>query len=66
MNYRLDKNAFQTLTFQEADKQINDSAGLSMEERIKQFNYLMSVAYRFLGEKWPHMDKGYFEKIKRQ
>lgn len=64
-NYRLDKTAFQALSFDEADKDINNSAGLSYEERMNHFNYLMRVAYSFLNEEWPRMDKTVFEKIKR-
>ncbi len=65
LNYRLDRTAFTALTYQEADKQINNSSNLSQEERINQFNYLMSVAYRFLNESWPRMNRNAFEKIKR-
>ncbi len=49
LNYRLDRTTFQGMTFEEADKQINDSKNLSFEERIKRFNYLMSIAYPFVG-----------------
>ncbi|MEO7983756.1 MAG: hypothetical protein ABI688_06720 [Bacteroidota bacterium] len=59
--YRLDRTAFQKLSFEEADKQMQQSEHLSQEERFRQFNYLMSVAYRFLGESWPAMDKSTFE-----
>ena len=65
LNYRLDRTAFQALTFEEADKQINYSKDLKEEERINQFNYLMSIAYGFLNEEWPKMDRTHFEKIKR-
>ena len=65
LNYRLDRTAFEALSFKQANKQVNDSKSLAWEERINQFNYLMSVAYRFLGEDWPRMDKAHFEKIKR-
>lgn len=65
LNYRLDRTAFQAMNYEDADKQINNSKSLSEEERINQFNYLMSVAYRFLGKQWPRMDKAHFEKIKR-
>ncbi len=65
LNYRLDRTAFQALTYEDADKQINDSTNLSQEERINQFNYIMSVAYRFLNKPWPLMDRNAFEKIKR-
>ena len=60
LNCRLDRKAFQALTFEEADKQINDSTNLPEEERIKQFNYLMSIAYRFLNKPWPPMDRKCF------
>lgn len=30
-----------------------------------QFNYMMSIAYRFAGEQWPRMDKSAFDKRKR-
>jgi len=59
--YRLDRTAFQKLSFAEADKQMQQSKNLSQEERFRQFNYLMSIAYRFLGEPWPAIDKTVFE-----
>lgn len=65
LNFKLDRSSFQVLSFKEADKQINDTKSLSIEERIKQFNYLMSVAYRFFGKPWPKMDRTHFEKKKR-
>lgn len=65
LNYRLDRTAFQAMTFKEADNRINHSECLSQDERINQFNYLMSAAYQFLGEQWPCMDRTHFEKIKR-
>lgn len=64
-NYKLDKTAFKALSFEEADKEIINSEGLSFEERINQFNYLMSVAFGFLNEPFPRMDKTVFEKRKR-
>lgn len=65
LDYRLDRSVFQAMSYEEADKQINNSANLSSEDRIDHFNYLMSIAYRFLGELWPRMDRKVFEKIKR-
>lgn len=65
LNYKLDRTVFQALSFEEADKQINNSKTMSLEEKINHFNYLMSVAYRFLGEQWPPMDRLHFEKKKR-
>jgi hypothetical protein len=65
IHYKLDKTSFQALSFEEADKQMNTSQNFSTKEKIKQFNYLMSIAYRFFGKPWPQMDKTYFEKKKR-
>jgi hypothetical protein len=59
--YRMDRTAFQMFSFAEADTQMQQSKNLSQEERFRQFNYLMSVAYRFLGESWPVIDKTAFE-----
>lgn len=64
-NFRLDKTAFQVLSFEDADKEMNNAEGISYEERIKQWNYLMSVAYGFLNQPWPRMDKTVFELRKR-
>ena len=63
--YRLDKSAYEALSFEDADKQMNSSTGLSWKENVRQFNYLMGVAFGFVGEAWPQMDKTHFEKIKR-
>jgi hypothetical protein len=57
----MDRTVFQMLSFEEADKQMQQSKNLSQEERFRQFNYLMSVAYRFLNESWPVIDKTAFE-----
>ncbi len=63
LKYRLDKSVFQAMSFEEASKQINNSA--NWEDHINHFNYLMSVAYSFLGEQWPQMDRKVFKKIKQ-
>lgn len=65
LNYRLDRGAFQAMNFEEADKQLKHSTDLTEEERVNQFNYLMSVAYSFLGKLWSEMDRTFFEKRKR-
>ncbi|MDX2046343.1 MAG: hypothetical protein SFU87_06135 [Chitinophagaceae bacterium] len=63
--YRLDRTAFQMLSFEEADAAMQSPHALAEEERFRYFNYLMSIAYRFLGEPWPVMDKTVFEMRKR-
>lgn len=63
--YRLDRTAFQMLSFEEADKEMKQPGSQSTEERFRYFNYLVSVAYRFLGQPWPKMDKTVFEMRKR-
>jgi hypothetical protein len=65
LNYKLDRTAFQALSYEEAEKQITSSINFSIDDRINHFNYLMSVAYRFFGEQWPPMDRFHFEKKKR-
>ena len=64
-NYRLDKTAFKAMSFEEADKEMNHTENLSYQERVRKFNYLMSVAYGFLNNPWPRMDKTVFEIRKR-
>lgn len=63
--YTLDRSAFEALSFEDADRKMNRLEGLSWDENVCQFNYLMSVVFGFLGKEWPRMDKTYFEKIKR-
>ncbi|MGK2861426.1 MAG: hypothetical protein ACSLE0_05800 [Chitinophagaceae bacterium] len=63
--YRLDRNAFQMLSFEEADKEMSKPGNWTKDDRFRYFNYLVSVAYRFLGEEWPEMDKTFFEMRKR-
>ena len=63
--YRLDKSVFEALSFEDADKQMNSSSDLPWNECVKQFHYLMSVAFGFIDEAWPKMDKTHFVKIKR-
>lgn len=65
LNYRLDRTAYKAMSFEEADRKINKSEHLSEEERIDEFNYLMSVTYQFLGKQWPQMDRTCFDKVKR-
>jgi hypothetical protein len=48
------------LSFEEADKQMQQSNNQAKEKRFRHFKYLMSVAWRFKGEPWP-MDKTFFE-----
>jgi|GEM_PF-1214718 len=59
--FHLNKTTFQKLSFEEADRQINDLTGLSREERVDHFNYLMSVACQFVGKPWPKMDETHFD-----
>ncbi|HVK97984.1 MAG TPA: hypothetical protein VM368_09205 [Flavisolibacter sp.] len=65
LTYRLDRTAFEALSFDDANKKIQSSVHLNQQERFNQFNYLMAVAYGFLGKPWPKMDRTAFEKIKR-
>jgi hypothetical protein len=60
-SYRLDRTSFKMLSFEDADREMQDSDKTSLEERMRYFNYLMSIAYRFFGENWPSMDRTFFE-----
>ena len=60
-SYRLDRTSFQMLSFEEADREMQGAGSVNKDERIRYFNYLMSVAYRFVGKAWPRMDRTFFE-----
>ncbi len=59
--FRLNKTTFQKLSFEEANRKINDLTGLSRKEKVDHFHYLMSVACQFVGKPWPKMDETHFD-----
>lgn len=57
---RLDRNQFSILSFEQADKEINDYSQLSWQERFRIHQYLNSIAYGYAGQEPPVMNKKIF------
>ncbi len=58
--YRMDKTAFKVKTFEEADDVMRDYSSYSMQERLRIYWYLTSIAYKFDLDNPPRMDKTVF------
>ena len=58
--YRMDKTAFKVQTFEEADDVMRDYSSYSMQERLRIYWYLTSIAYKFDLDNPPRMDKTVF------
>lgn len=58
--YRMDKTAFKVQTFEEADDAMQDYSSYSMQERLRIYWYLTSIAYKFDLDNPPRMDKAVF------
>ncbi len=61
IDFKLDKTQFAALSFQEADKAINDYANYSPKERLIIANRLIAIAYNFPLGNPPAMDKTIFK-----
>ncbi len=59
--YRLDRSHFQMLTLQEADDQWNDHSPLDWKQRLRLTLYLNSIAYGYVGQEIPVMDRTVFK-----
>jgi len=59
--YRMDKTAFKMHTFEEADDAMRDYSNHSVEERLRIYWYLTSIAYKFDLDNPPRMDKTVFQ-----
>ena len=64
--YRMDKTAFKVKTFEEADDVMRDYSSYSMQERLRIYWYLTSIAYKFDLDNPPRMDKTVFRIKKRK
>ena len=64
--YRMDKTAFKVQTFEEADDVMRDYSSYSMQERLRIYWYLTSIAYKFDLDNPPRMDKTVFRIKKRK
>lgn len=58
--YKLDRTAFEVLTFEEADRKINDHSDMSWQERLQMLLYLNSIAYKYVNSEEPRLDKTIF------
>ncbi len=61
LNFKIDRTAFATLSFEEADKQMNDTSANTWQERLEIANRLIAIAYNFPLNNPPKMDKTFFE-----
>lgn len=64
--YRMDKTAFKIQTLEEADDAMRDYSNHSMEERLRIYWYLTSIAYKFDLDNPPRMDKTVFSMKKHE
>jgi hypothetical protein len=58
--YRMDKTAFKIQTVEEADDAMRDYTNHTVEERLRIYWYLTSIAYKFDLDNPPRMDKTAF------
>lgn len=63
---RLDKSVFAKQSLSQACNHQEHYRNMSGEEQARSFHYLMSVAYGFVGKKWPRMDKSSFQTRKQK
>ncbi len=64
--YRMDKSAFKIQTFEEADDAMRDYSNHSIQERLRIYWYLTSIAYKFDLDNPPRMDKTVFSMKKHE
>ena len=60
-SYKLDRNSFQILSFEQADKELNDHSTMDWKQRLLLHQYLNSIAYGYLNQEIPRMDRTKFE-----
>jgi len=58
--YKLDRNHFEALTLQEVDEKWHDYWNLDWKERLKIVLYLNSIAFRYVREDPPVLDRTAF------
>ena len=61
IDFRLDRTKFAALTFEEADKEINDYSEYTWQERLEIAYHLNSIAFNFPKDNPPRIDKSVFE-----
>jgi hypothetical protein len=58
--YKLDRTHFQILSFDEADKEINNHSSLDWKQRLLLSQYLNSIAYGYVNKAIPRLDRMVF------
>lgn len=58
--FKMDKTAFEMLSFKEADKKMNDYKNITWQERLLILQHLNSIAYGYVNSSKPQMDKTVF------
>jgi hypothetical protein len=61
----MDRTVYKQQSFAQATEHQSAYDNASEEERTEHFNYLMSVAFGFVGQAWPKMDKQQFRVSRR-
>lgn len=56
----MDKTAFKIQSFEEADDAMQDYSRFSLQERMRIYWHLTSIAYKFNLDSPPRMDKTFF------
>ncbi len=59
-DFKLDRTSFQILTFEQADKELNDNSRLDWKERLLLHQYLNSIAYGYVNKDAPILDRTIF------
>lgn len=59
--YRLDRGHFQMLTLHEADEEWNDHSQLDWKQLLRLTLYLNSIAYGYVGQEMPVIDRRVFQ-----
>lgn len=62
----MDKTAFKVQTVEEADDSMRDYSNHSIQERLRIYWYLTSIAYKFDLDNPPRMDKTVFSMKKHE
>ena len=58
--YKLDRTHFQILSFDEADKELNNHSSLDWKQRLLLHQYLNSIAYGYVNKDMPRLDRTVF------
>jgi hypothetical protein len=64
--YRLDRNAFAIMSFEESDNYMRNYKHFSWQERLAVSLYLTGIAYNFDTNDPPRLDRNYFHAFNRQ